>query len=198
MHTWPLNQKRKAVFLDKDGTLVDDVPYNVNPALIRLTNNAVAGLRALSNHGYILIVISNQSGVARGYFPELALLAVERRLTQLVAAASVHLTDMYYCPHHPHGTVSAYAKPCGGRKPAPGLLARAAHEYNIAMADSWFVGDILDDIEAGRRAGCRTVLLHNGHETKWRMSPLRYPHAVAADLQAAAKIIVERVHAYSL
>jgi histidinol-phosphate phosphatase family protein len=183
-------QRRRAVFLDKDGTLVDDVPYNVDPAQIRLTRNAAAGIRTLYTSGYTLIVISNQSGVAYGYFAETALRGVERRLGQLLAAAGAHLTDMYYCPHHPLGSVPAYARACWGRKPSPGLILQAAREHNIEVSDSWFVGDILDDVEAGRRAGCGTVLLNNGHETEWRMSSLRNPHAVAPDLQAAADIIL--------
>lgn len=181
---------QRAVFLDKDGTLIDNVPYNIDPTLIRLAPNAAAGLRMLYEQGYVIIVISNQSGVARGYFLESDLHAVEQRLAQLCTAAGAQLADLYYCPHHPHGSVPAYARACWGQKPSPGLILKAAQDYNIALSESWFIGDILDDVEAGRRAGCRTVLLSNGHETEWQMSPLRTPHAVAPDLQAAAALIL--------
>jgi histidinol-phosphate phosphatase family protein len=178
-----------AVFLDKDGTLVEDVPYNVDPTLIQLMPGAVEGLRALDAAGYRLIVVSNQSGVARGYFGEDALAVVERRLRELLCDASVELAGFYYCPHYPKGVVPAYAVVCECRKPAPGLLLRAAREQGVDLARSWLVGDILDDIEAGRAAGCRTILLDNGHETEWRLSPPRSPHFKAADLAAAAAII---------
>jgi D-glycero-D-manno-heptose 1,7-bisphosphate phosphatase len=182
---------RRAVFLDKDGTLIEDVPYNVDPARIRLLPGAVAGLRALHRAGFLLIVVSNQSGVARGYFPEAALAAVEERLRALLAAVGVPLAGFYYCPHHPDGVVPEYAVSCLCRKPSHGLLVRAGREHDIDPAASWFVGDILDDIEAGHRAGCRTVLVDNGGETLWELSPDRTPDFVAHDLAEAARIIAE-------
>jgi rfaE bifunctional protein kinase chain/domain len=178
-----------AVFLDKDGTLVEDVPYNVDPERIRLAPGAVAGLRALHAAGYLLIVISNQSGVARGYFPEAALADVEARLRALLAEAGVPLAGFYYCPHHPNGAISRYAVPCSCRKPAPGSIDRAAREHDVDLARSWFVGDILDDVEAGHRAGCRAILIDNGNETEWLDAPDRRPDHVVADLAEAARII---------
>lgn len=180
-----------AVFLDKDGTLVEDVPYNVDPAQIRLTVGAVEGLRALDQARYRLIVVSNQSGVARGYFAETALQAVEARLRELLGAVGVPLAGFYYCPHHPEGPVSAYAVACGCRKPAPGLLLRAARDHGIDLTRSWFVGDILNDVEAGHRAGCRTVLLDVGGETEWAWSPWRVPDRVTGDLAEAARLITD-------
>jgi histidinol-phosphate phosphatase family protein len=180
----------KAVFLDKDGTVVEDVPYNVDPGQVRLMPRTAEGLRALHAAGYGLFVISNQSGVARGYFPEEALGPVETRLRELLAAAGVPLGGFYYCPHHPKGVIPAYAVVCRCRKPAPGLIVRAAQEHGLDLARSWFVGDILDDVEAGRAAGCTTVLLDNGHETAWRLTPERQPHYRAADLAEAAGLIL--------
>jgi D-glycero-D-manno-heptose 1,7-bisphosphate phosphatase len=179
----------QAVFLDKDGTLIEDVPYNVDPGRIRLAPRAEEGLRLLHAAGYRLIVISNQSGVARGLFPEEALVAVEQRLRGLLAEAGVPLLAFYYCPHHPEGIVPDLAVACACRKPEPGMILRAASEHGIDLARSWFIGDILDDVEAGRRAGCATVLIDNGHETQWVLSPLRTPHEVVADLAGAARRI---------
>lgn len=181
---------RRAVFLDKDGTLVENVPYNVDLERIRLTDGAIEGLRALNAVGYLLIVVTNQSGVARGYFPESALLAVEGRLRRLLAAGGVPLHGFYYCPHEPDGTVQAYARRCVCRKPAPGLLRRGARDHRIDLTASWMIGDILHDVEAGRRASCRTVLLDNGNETEWRLTPARRPEYRAADLRAAACAIL--------
>jgi histidinol-phosphate phosphatase family protein len=182
--------RRAAVFLDKDGTLIVDVPYNVAPERIRLTDGAVEGLRALHVAGYALVVVSNQSGVARGIFEEAKLGAVEARLRELFEAAGVPLAGFYYCPHHPDGVVGPYAVACGCRKPAPGMIEQAAREHGIDLARSWLVGDILHDVEAGRRAGCRTILLDVGHETEWELTPLRTPDFTAVDLAAAARVIV--------
>ncbi len=180
----------RAVFLDKDGTLIQDVPYNVDPERIGLMPGAAEGLRQLHRSGYELIVVSNQSGVARGYFPEPALRGVEARLRELLAGAGVPLAGFYYCPHHPEGIVSPYARECKCRKPAPGLLLTAAREHQVDLFGSWMVGDILNDVEAGRRAGCRTILLNNGHETEWLLTPDRLPHGMAQDLSQAAEWIV--------
>jgi histidinol phosphatase-like enzyme len=97
---------------------------------------------------------------------------------------------MYHCPHHVDGTVLAYARACSCRKPRPGMLLRAARDLDLDLGRSWMVGDILDDIEAGRRAGCRTVLLDVGSETEWRRGPLRVPDAVAGSLPEVADVIL--------
>ncbi|SRR5579884_143417 len=181
---------RPAVFLDKDGTLVEDVPYNVDPARIRLAPGAVEGLQLLHAAGYRLVVVSNQSGVARGYFSERALRRVARRLRELLAGAGIPLAGFYYCPHHPQGRVPRYARACICRKPAPGLIVRAAQALGLDLARSWLVGDILHDVEAGHRAGCRAILLDNGHETEWELTPRRVPDARARDLAEAARLIL--------
>jgi D,D-heptose 1,7-bisphosphate phosphatase len=180
----------RAVFLDKDGTLVVDVPYNVDPDRMALMPGAGEALRRLSDAGYKLIVISNQSGVARGIFAESALPAVEQRLREMLAEYGAPIAGFYYCPHHPDGIVSEYAFQCDCRKPEPGLIFRAAQEHGVALDESWFIGDILNDVEAGRRAGCRTILLDNGNETEWELSRQRLPDCVVSDLRDAADRIL--------
>jgi histidinol-phosphate phosphatase family protein len=169
---------RKAVFVDKDGTLVVNVPYNVDPARITLTTGAQQGIAHLVEKNYRVIVISNQPGAALGLFPEDALRQVEERLRDLLP----RLDGFYYCPHLPD-------EGCGCRKPEAGLIERAAREHCVDLAASWMIGDILDDVEAGRRAGCRTILLDAGNETEWRVSEQRSPHHIARDLSEAAAII---------
>lgn len=180
---------RAAVFLDKDGTLVDDVPFNSDPERIRLAPGATPGLCLLAQAGYELIVVSNQAGVAHGLFAEAALIGVERRLRELLADIGVQLAGFYYCPHDPEGRVETYAVPCACRKPAPGLLLRAAATHDVDLARSWFIGDILDDVEAGNRAGCRTVLIY-GNETEWQWSRQRLPHAIVDNLEDAAHAVL--------
>ncbi len=173
----------RAIFLDKDGTLIEDVPWNVDPARIALSPQAGAGLRLLRDAGYQFFVVSNQSGVALGRFAESALLQVRSTLESLLAAEGIVLRDCYWCPHAPQDG-------CSCRKPLPGLLLRAAAEHDIDLGASWMVGDILNDVEAGRRAGCRAVLIDNGNETEWKSGAWRQPHAVAGDLLQAARAIV--------
>jgi D,D-heptose 1,7-bisphosphate phosphatase len=185
-----MNTLPKAVFLDKDGTLVEDVPYNVDPEKIRLVPEAVESLRALKAAGFKLIVISNQAGVAHGRFKEEALKGVEKRLNELLGEHGVALDGFYFCPHHPDGRVRVYTKTCFCRKPSPGMLFQAARDHGLNLADSWFIGDILNDVEAGRRADCRTILIDNGNETEWDLSPLRRPHYTVKTLAEAAQVIL--------
>lgn len=181
---------KRAVFLDKDGTLIENVPYNVDRTRIRLRPGAVDALLLFLGLGYELIVVSNQPGVALGRFPAGALRAVEEHLNDLFLAHGFRLAGCYWCPHHPEGTVADYALTCTCRKPKPGLLQIAAAERGIDLERSWLVGDILDDIEAGRRAGCRTVLLDVGSETEWKAGPFRAPHHTVPDLLSAAAAIM--------
>jgi D-glycero-D-manno-heptose 1,7-bisphosphate phosphatase len=180
---------RKAIFIDKDGTLVSNVPYNVDPDKIVLENGAIEGLRLLQSRGYALIVISNQAGVAHGYFPEEALQGVIAKVRCLLSDAGIHLDGFYYCPHHPVGKIAAYAASCHCRKPAPGMILKAAGELNISLCESWMIGDILHDVEAGNRAGCQSVLINNGNETVWDVNEDSRPEYIAKDLLEAAKLI---------
>jgi D-glycero-D-manno-heptose 1,7-bisphosphate phosphatase len=177
---------RPAVFLDKDGTLVENVPFNADPARVTLAAGAPEALGRLQRAGFALVVVSNQAGVALGRFPEAALKDVDARLTALLAPHGVALAGSYYCPH---AAAAAGGPACVCRKPAPGLLLEAARERSLHLGRSWMVGDILDDVEAGRAAGCRTILLDNGGETEWRRSAARTPHYTVKDLLQAAAII---------
>jgi histidinol-phosphate phosphatase family protein len=183
-----------AIFLDKDGTLIEDVPYNVDPAQIRLYPDVPEALRRFRDAGYRLIVISNQAGVARGYFEENALEGVRETLYRLLATEGVAVDGFYYCPHHPQGTVPVYSVACDCRKPRPGMIVRAAREHGIDLSGSWMIGDILNDVEAGNAAGCRTVLIDNGNETEWVKGPGREPTLVAKSVLEAALLITGANH----
>jgi D-glycero-D-manno-heptose 1,7-bisphosphate phosphatase len=180
----------KAIFLDKDGTLIQDIPYNVDPDLVRFNEGTITALKKFKNAGYLLIVVSNQSGIAHGYFPEEALRELEANLKEQLAALGVTLDDFYYCPHHPNGIIPAYARPCNCRKPKPGMLLQAAAKFNIEFSRSWMIGDILNDVEAGVVAGCKTILIDNGHETEWALTENRIPTAIACNWLEAATIIL--------
>lgn len=185
---------RPAVFVDKDGTLVRDVPFNVDPARVEFTDGAFRGLSRLARAGFAIVIVSNQPGIALGYFDRAALDRLAHWLEERLADAGIPLAGFYACPHRPpsrDGTLPA----CACRKPAPGLLQRAAREHGLSLEASWMIGDILDDVEAGRRAGCRTVLLDVGNETEWRFSPLRTPTLRVHDLAHAAHAILRHEYA---
>ena len=174
----------RAVFLDKDGTLIPNVPYNADPARITLSAGAGEALRRLQDGGYRLFVVSNQSGVARGFFPASALDGVEARLRALLAAEGAALDGVAWCPHHPRGAIPAYAVECDCRKPLPGMLVRLAAAHGVDLGASWMVGDSAADVGAGRAAGCRTVLVGGA------ASADAAPDAAVADLAAAADAIL--------
>lgn len=179
----------RAVFLEKDGTLIDDTPDAADPRRMHLRCGTGAALRLLSRLDYRLFVVSNQGGIAFGHCSESELDSVKHRLADLLFRERLALDGFYYCPHHPEGSVAAFAVPCLCRKPMPGMLLHAAREHDIDLTESWVVGDVLHDIEAGNRAGCRTVLVDNGNETEWRLSQRRMPNRVVSDIYAAALII---------
>lgn len=183
---------RRAVFLDKDGTIVRNVPYNADPAKLCLLPRNCAGLRQLAASGYQLIVVSNQPGIALGRFSGDAMRGVARRLSELLSREGLHLAGFYFCPHHPNGVDAAFSRRCACRKPAPGLLLEAARSHGIDLTQSWMIGDILDDVEAGARAGCRTVLVDRGGETEWILTPARVPDIVAPDIDSVAPLMLTR------
>lgn len=150
-------------------------------------------LHALQEAGFCLVLITNQSGIAHGYFDEMDLQLMHEGLAKQLQEAGVRLDAIYYCPHHPEGKISQFSFACDCRKPQPGMLLRAADELNIDLKHSWFIGDILDDVEAGNRAGCHTILVDLGTESRPR-TVLRAPTFTAPDTRAALGI-VKTVHA---
>jgi D-glycero-D-manno-heptose 1,7-bisphosphate phosphatase len=181
------------VFLDKDGTLLINEPYNVDPQRMRVAPGASEMLAVLAQLDLQLFVVGNQPGVALGFFAEEALEGVVATLRALFEINGARLAGCYFCPHDRDGTIARYSLPCLCRKPLPGLLRRAAAEHGIDLRRSWMVGDVLDDVEAGHRAGCRTILIHCGNETQWRVTSrtaaLRTPDFIVHDAARAATII---------
>jgi D-glycero-D-manno-heptose 1,7-bisphosphate phosphatase len=184
-------EAKKAIFLDKDGTLIPDIPYNADPEKITLSDYAVNGLSLLQDAGYELFVVTNQSGIAHGYFHHKDLWKVEKKLTNLLEAHGLKLSGFYYCPHDPKAKLSAYRTNCKCKKPKPGMLLNAADDHNINLSQSWMIGDILNDVEAGNRAGCKTILINNGNETEWKMNERRTPDLMTTTIDDAASYILE-------
>lgn len=180
----------RAVFIDKDGTLIKNVPYNIDPALISFEEGVVDGLHLLKESDFKLVVISNQSGIAHGYFSEAELETAYRSISDQLENRQVLLEAFYYCPHHPDGANERYRTICSCRKPQPGLLIKAAKDLDIDLSASWMIGDILDDVAAGKAAGCKTILINNGNETEWILTPKRTPDHIAVNFFEAALFIL--------
>ncbi len=154
-----MGELQPAVFLDRDGTLIEDSGYLRDASQVCLLPDAAAVLREFRAAGFRLVVVTNQSGVARGYLNEICLATIHGRMRQLLTAEGASLDGLYYCPYHPDGVVDAYRKESDWRKPGCGMLLQAASDLGIDLGHSWMIGDAARDVEAGRRAGCRTVLL---------------------------------------
>ncbi|MFH7339391.1 D-glycero-alpha-D-manno-heptose-1,7-bisphosphate 7-phosphatase [Streptomyces sp. KHY 26] len=149
---------RPAVFLDRDGTLTEARHYPTRPSDLVLQPGIGPWLRTLREvHGAALVVVTNQSGLARALFTDRDLEAMHRRLRDELASVGVELDGIYTCPHHVDGVVPELARRCPCRKPEPGMLLRAATELRLDLARSWMIGDFATDVEAGHRAGCRTA-----------------------------------------
>ena len=147
----------KAIFFDRDDTLNVDVHYLHDPADFVWIEGAIAAIRWANTHGYLVIVVTNQSGIARGYYDEDAVRHLHDWMNAELAAHGVHIDAFYYCPHHTEGSVPAYVKQCDCRKPAPGMILRAIVEHDIDPAASFLFGDAASDVTAAEAAGVRGV-----------------------------------------
>ncbi len=187
---------RRAVFLDRDGTLLLEKHYLSRPEDVELQPGCLEALHLLRGTGLALVLVSNQSGVARGFFGEADVAAVHRRLTEMLAEAELELDGIYYCPHLPDAKVAKYRRRCACRKPQPGMLEKAAAELDLELAGSWVIGDKRDDLELGLQSGMRTILVRSGHglETEAGLSAGDSAglEAVSDDILAAARWISAR------
>jgi D-glycero-D-manno-heptose 1,7-bisphosphate phosphatase len=163
--TSPARRSERAVFLDRDGTLIDEVGYLDRVERVALYPWAIDSVRALNRAGLPVVLISNQSGVARGFFSESFVDEVHQHIATLLDAGGASIDAYYYCPHHPDGKVHPYARPCDCRKPGRGMVDRAARALGIEPARSFVVGDRWLDVELARAIGGRGILVRTGYGT---------------------------------
>ena len=182
----------RAVFLDRDGTLNPDPGYISRPEAFTLFPGVPEALRRLNRAGYLVVVVTNQSGIARGYFTEADLCATHQKLRSEVAAGGGRVDAIYHCPHHPTAGDGPLTRVCFCRKPAPGMIYRAALDLEIDIGRSFIVGDGEGDMEAGRRAGCRTmlVLTGGGQSRMITQADSAPPDRIVETLPDAVRIIV--------
>lgn len=170
-----MERHKAAVFLDRDGTINHEVGYIRELDHLQLLPGAAGAIRRLNELGVPVIVATNQSGPARGYYPESWVHSLHERLVSLLAAEGARLDDIYYCPHLPEGVVPEYSGVCRCRKPAAGMLEDAAAKHGLDLHRSYMIGDKSTDVEVGQNAGCRTVLLKSGYGERILAGEYQWP-----------------------
>ena len=191
-----ISSLRRAVFLDRDGTVADEVGYVNHASRIRLLPGSAGAVKRIRDAGFLAVVVTNQAGVARDYFEEFVVHQANRRLVELLEQEGAALDGIYYCPHHPREGTPPYRQDCQCRKPRAGMLHKAAVDLGIDLPKSYMVGDGIVDVGAARAAGVVPVLVLTGYgrghlehrRSRWTVEP----EHIAEDLSAAVQWILER------
>lgn len=182
-----------AVFLDRDGTINEDVGYLSRLEQLQLFSTAAAAIRIINRRGIPVIVVTNQSGVARGYFGEDFVHEVHGLLQKQLRAQAAHIDAFYYCPHHPTEGLSPYRQVCSCRKPEAGMLFQASRDLHIDLSRSYMVGDMMKDVQAGKKAGTKGILVRTGYGISEKIDESLLPDYVAPDLLAAVDWIIKDI-----
>jgi len=187
---------KRAVFIDRDGTISEEVGYINHASRFRLFPYAAAAIKHLDENGWLAIVTTNQAGVARGYFSEEIIAAVHERMTTELASGGAKLDAVYYCAHHPSVGDPPYRVDCDCRKPKPGLITRAGRDFDIDLTGSWMIGDRYSDVEVARNAGVKSMFVLSGYgRGEWehqRAAWTQQPDLVAENLLEAVRLIAAK------
>ena len=187
---------RRAVFIDRDGTISEEVGYINHPSRFRVFPYAAAAIKHLNDAGWLAIVVTNQAGVARGYFSEDMIQTVHATMTKELENGGARLDAVYYCAHHPSVGEPPYRFDCDCRKPKPGLISHAARDFDIDLAGSWMVGDRYSDVELARNAGVKSMFVLSGYgRGEWehqRANWTEQPDQVAENLLEAVRVIATK------
>ena len=180
-----MTEGNKAIFLDRDGVINEEVNYLSDPGDFKFIKGSIEALKILKNKGFLLFIITNQAGIARGYFTKKVLDSIHEKMNNILKHHEITLDDIFYCPHHPDFTGE-----CECRKPKPGMIFKAKEKFKINLHESYIVGDTINDIKAGRNAKCKTVLVLTGHglEEKKNLDKI-IPDFTCIDLLEFAKSI---------
>lgn len=188
----------RGVFLDRDGTINEEVGYLHEPERVLLINGAAKAVKRLNDCGLVVICVSNQAGVAKGFYPIEAVNEVNKRIETLLAAEGAFLDGIYFCPHHPTEGDPPYRAICHCRKPSPGMLEDAARTYNIELRHSYLVGDRLTDIQTAQNVGLKGILVLTGYGASefevLKKNHDNYPDHICNDLSAAVDWIIAHEH----
>lgn len=182
---------QRAIFLDRDGTIIENVGYLNECSKIKFLPRVSEAIKLLNENGFKVMVTTNQSGVARGFFTEETVREINRYIQESLAKQGALIDKTYYCPHHIEGIIEEYRKECYCRKPNPGMIEQAVGEFDIDLKGSFVIGDKSSDIEAGHRAGCKTILLAGEDPLNNEKETALTPDYVAPDLYEAVKWLVK-------
>jgi D-glycero-D-manno-heptose 1,7-bisphosphate phosphatase len=192
---------KRAVFIDRDGTISEEVGYINHPSRFRLFPYAASAVQHLNENGWLAILVTNQAGVARGYFSEDMIQTVHTAMTADLESNGAKLDAIYYCAHHPSVGEPPYRFDCDCRKPKPGLISRAAQDFDVDLNASWMVGDRYSDIELARNAGLKSAFVLSGYgRGEWEhqsMTWTQQPELVAENLLDAVHLIVGKSLAWA-
>jgi len=178
--------KETAIFLDRDGTINVDNGYLYKIKDLNFINKSIGGLKLMQKANYKLIIVTNQSGIARGYYTEEDYFSFRNEMHKQLKEQGIIINSEYFCPHHPEGIIGQYKIDCQCRKPKIGMLEQAARDFNLDLRKCWMIGDALSDIQAGKNAGCKTIQMLTGKEKiKFNKSDF-----IAKDLIEAANYIL--------
>lgn len=173
----------RAVFIDRDGTICKDVPYCSSPKDFELLPEVAEGIKLMNKHNFKVVVITNQSGIARRYFTEEMLAKIHDKMYDELAKHGAHVDAIYYCPHHPHDG-------CDCRKPSPKMVLQAASDLNTDLSQSYVVGDSEMDIEMGKRSECKTILTKMGNKVGEATDCSFKPDYIVSNVIEAAQLII--------
>ncbi len=182
---------KRAVFLDRDGVITQEPPhYAYRLYQLKLIPRSTEAIKLLNENNFDVIIVSNQSGIARGYYGEEDMMRFNSAMNELLNKSDAHIDSIYYCPHHPEAKIERYRKDCDCRKPRPGMLKRAEEELNINLKQSFMVGDRWSDIEAAKRVECKTILVRTGYDSQKLKGNEIICDYVANDLYEAVEYIL--------
>lgn len=185
--------KQSTVFLDRDGVINHEPPkYAYKKKHLKLISGVPEAIKALKKEGFVILIVTNQSGIAKGYFKEEDMHNFNTLLKKELNKHDALIDKIYYCPHHPKGIVKEYSYSCDCRKPKTGMLIRAQKEFNIQFKDSFFIGDKKSDIDAGKSVGCKTILVKTGCGAKELKTKKIDCDFIAKDLKDATKYILKQ------
>lgn len=179
---------RKVIFLDRDGTINVEKSYLYKWEDFEFEKNAIEGLKELKNLGYEFIVVTNQSGIGRGYYTEENLVALNNQMTQKLKEFGIEILECFYCPHHPEKGIGKYKVDCNCRKPNPGMLLEGIKKYDVDIENSFMIGDKKGDLEAGKKASLKSILVLTGYGKKIE-EEVKGNYLIAKDLLEVAAIL---------
>jgi D-glycero-D-manno-heptose 1,7-bisphosphate phosphatase len=191
---WTKGIMKTTVFIDRDGTINRDVGYLTHPNQLELIPRAAAAISNLNRAGLLVVVVSNQAGIAKGFIQEKQVPAIHEVFLEILSQEGARIDGFYYCPHHPQGLVKKYTCSCICRKPAPGLLLRASEEMHIDLARSYVVGDKVSDMQLAHNVGATAVMVLTGHGRRHQSNypaDCHRPHYTCNDLYDAVQWILK-------